>query len=155
MHRFDNFVPVFSQKTVTDGPTIEVGGSCFPGAHAARVLRRVLAVFRKYTGTLRVLSVNPGSVLWILLTTAKFFACLYCAVCTRGSVVIMLPVLAVFGPSVLFILPVLAECRLPALEQSQYSEHEMYSILESILGVGRILGASFVSVSCELDRLSG
>ena len=47
-----------------------------------------MAVFRKYTGTLRVLSVNPGSVLWILLTTAKFFS---------SVVVVVVVVVRLFG----------------------------------------------------------
>ena len=48
--------------------------------------------------------------------------------CTRGSPLI-LPILASFGPSVLLIIPVLQVFRPPVLQYSQYSEHEMYSIL--------------------------
>ena len=55
--------------------------------------------------------------------------------CTRGSVLLILPVLAVFGRSVLLILAALAVFRPPVLQYSQYSEHETYSILPGILGV--------------------
>ena len=42
------------------------------------------------------------------------------AACTRDSVLLMLPVLAVLGSSVLLILPVLAVFRPPVLQYSHY-----------------------------------
>ena len=58
----------------------------------------------------------------------------------------MLPVFAVFGPSVLLILPVPAAFRPPVLHYSQYSKYEMHSMLRVYSGyeMPGILGVSVV-----------
>ena len=58
--------------------------------------------------------------------------------CTRGSVLLTLPVLAVFRPTVLLILPVLAVFRPPVL---QYS----------ILGVRNVLGTPRVRMLGSME----
>ena len=90
-----------------------------------RVLR-VLAVFREYT--LRALEISTGStlrILWLLQSISDVCTA-GTACCTRGSVLIILPVLAVFGPSVLvlLILPARAVFRAPHTRVLQYTQHQ-------------------------------
>ena len=82
---------------------------------------RVLALFRY--SILRV--VFRGSAMRILLACTPRISGFDTAgtACTRGFVLLMLPVLAVFGPTVLLIHPVLAVFRPPVPESSQYSEY--------------------------------
>ena len=92
-----------------------------------RVLR-VLAVFREYT--LRALEISTGStlrILWLLQSISDVCTA-GTACCTRGSVLIILPVLAVFGPSVLvlLILPARAVFRAPHTRVLQYTQHQQY-----------------------------
>ena len=94
-------------------PRIGVETKCFRGG--TRVLR-ALAVFREYM--LRALEISTGSTRLILLSTPSIsdVCTAGTACCTRGSVLlIILPVLAVFRPSVLLllILPVRAVFRTP------------------------------------------
>ena len=95
----------------------------------------VLAIFRDYI--LRLLAVFQGSVLRILpeLPSITGFGTAGTACTWRPVLLTILPVLAVFGPLVLLILPVFAVFRPPVLQNSRYSEYEVYSILPSMLGV--------------------
>ena len=90
------------------------------------------------TGVLR----STNSISGLLQVLAVLYCCGYClfspsiwgfdtagAACTRVSVLLILPVPALFGPSLLLILPP------PVLQYSQYPEYNMCSILPSILGV--------------------
>ena len=70
---------------------------------------------------------------------------------------IILPVLAIFRPSVLLILPVLAIFWPPVLQYSQHSEYDMYSIRPSILGSMKCTGSiceRFISAYCRPQLFS-
>ncbi|CAM9334530.1 unnamed protein product, partial [Laminaria digitata] len=88
------------------------------GAHG---VLSVPAVFRECI--LRVLTVFRPSVLLILPVLAVFREFIL------RFLLLELPVLVVFRPSELLVLPVLAVFRTPVLRYSQYSQYKMYWIL--------------------------
>ena len=84
----------------------------------------MLPVFPEYN-ILRVLEVFPGAILWILLRTASISdVCTAGTAYTRGSVLPILPVLAVFGPSVQIIVRVLVVFRPPVLQYQVLSTRD-------------------------------
>ena len=130
MHRrFDNFIRILLQTAFTvHGWSHEWELKKITFGEGTRVLR-VLAVFREYM--LRALEISTGSTLLILLSTLTILDVCTAgtACCTRGSVLlIILPVLAVFGPSVLalLILPARAVFRTPHTRVLQYTQHQQY-----------------------------
>lgn len=77
------------------------------GATGVLIVLRVLAVFREY---LLLPAVFTGSTLWVLgVFQVVRIIVLPSTACSRGSVLLALSVLSVFGPSVLLILQVLSE----------------------------------------------
>ena len=87
--------PLFLHNILTDGAT-------------SRSWSKLLSAGT--TGVLTVLTSVTGSIPHV---------CTAATACTRGSVLLILPVLAVFGPSALLMLPVLAVFRPPVLQRSQ------------------------------------
>ena len=126
--RFDNFIRIlFQTALIVDGWSHEWELKQITFGEGTRVLR-VLAVFREYM--LRALEISTGSTLDTLSTPTISDVCTAgTACCTRGSVLlIILPVLAVFGPSVLvlLILPARAVFRAPHTRVLQYTQHQQY-----------------------------
>ena len=127
--RFDNFIRILLQTAFTiHGWSYEweLKQSTFGGELE---YLRVLAVFREYM--LRALEISTGSTLLDTLSTAHIsdVCTAGTACCTRSSVLlVILPVLAVFGPSVLvrLILPVRSVFRTPHTRVLQYSQQQQY-----------------------------
>ena len=120
----DNYVPIVFQKTFADGWSHEwelehtaLGGGTSSGSISGTCTAGTRSTSRFCT-VLRILPELPSISGFDTAGTA----------CTRGSVMLILPALAVFGPLLLLIPPVLVVFR-SILQYSQYSEYEVYSIL--------------------------
>ena len=124
-------MPIVLQKTFTDGPTswswkklLSVGATVSIVLKSTGSTRSISGLYTASTGSiLRFCTADcacaPSIAGFDTAGTAY----------TLGSVLLILPLLAAFGPSVLLILPVLAVFRPPVFQYSQYSEYETYSKL--------------------------
>ena len=118
VHRVDNLMSIVLQKKITDGPT-RGRWSKLLSVGATGVLERTGSISGLHTASAPSISRFCTADTACTPSMSRFDTA--GTACTLHSVLLILPVLAVFRP--------------PVLKYCQYSEYDLYSILPSILGV--------------------
>ena len=126
----DTFKPIVWQKTCTDG-----WGKLHAVA-ADGVLESTGSISGIYTASTRSIS-RFGTADAACTRSISVFDTAVGTACTRVSVLLILPILAAFGPlaMLILILPVLAVFTPLVLQCSQYSAYETHSIILSLIHI--------------------